>query len=433
MLPVAVAGLAAAFVMNLYEWNMGSEWFGMMLYDNYAVSFSGLLIFTTILLLALSGWHFRNEGAIIGDIYGLVIFVLAGGILMTSFSNLVLMFIGIEILSIALYILAGSRRVNIASNEASVKYFLMGSFASAVLLFGIALIFGATNSFSLTGISDYVTENEAHHSIFYVGVILTLIGMAFKIGVVPFHFWTPDVYQGSPTFITALMATVVKTAGIAAFYRLFDRCFSGIDQTWYQVLWVISAITILLANISAVLQNESKRMLAWSSVAHAGYLLLPLLALNEMSAPAIFYYSAAYSVASVTAFGVIMALSNTNNELAIDQFKGLFRSSPLLTLALIVSMFSLAGIPPLAGFFGKYFLFANAMSSNLITIVIIAIAGSLIGVYYYFRPVVFAFNQEAPAPQIEKLSFVFQLVLVIGTLLSILLGLFPDLLANLPN
>ena len=433
LLPVAITGLIAAFFTNALDWGTNHLWYNMMLYDNYAVSFTGLMIVTVILILLIASYQFRNEDNHIADIYALMIFVLTGALVMTSYSSLVMLFVGIEILSIALYILAGSRRLNLASNEASLKYFLMGAFASGFLLFGITLMYGVTGSFDLAVISDYANGTDELPLIFNTGVILILIGFAFKIGAVPFHFWTPDVYQGAPTLITAFMATVVKTAGIAAFYRLFDTCFSGIDGVWYNILWAIAAATILLGNISAVMQNEAKRMLAWSSVAHAGYLLLPVLALNELSSSSIFYYTAAYSIASVTAFGVLIAISQFNNELQLDQYKGLAKNNPMMTLALVVSMFSLAGIPPLAGFFGKYFVFVTAMESNLNIAVMIAIAGSLIGIYYYFRPVIFAFNNDGQPMEKIQTSWTFNFVLAIGVILTLLLGIFPDILSNLPG
>jgi NADH-quinone oxidoreductase subunit N len=432
ILPVAIIGLIAAFVFNALDWDTNMVYYGMMRYDNYAVSFVGLMIFSVTMIMLMASYHFRNEDSHIADIYALMIFVLVGGLIMVSYSNLVMLFIGIEILSIALYILAGSRRMNLASNEASLKYFLMGSFASGFLLFGIALMYGITGSFDLLVISDYVNGNENLPVIFITGVLLILIGFTFKIGAVPFHFWTPDVYQGTPTLLTAFMATVVKTAGIAAFYHLFDTCFSSIDGDWFNILWAIAAATILLGNISAVMQNEAKRMLAWSSVAHAGYLLIPILALNEMSASAIFYYTAAYSVASITAFAVLLGISQFSNDMQIDQFKGLAKNNPVMTTALVISMFSLAGIPPLAGFFGKYFVFVNAMSSNLNIAVIIAIIGSLIGIYYYFRPVIFAFNQEVTPMEKIKGNAAYNFVLFAGIVTIILLGIFPDVLANLP-
>lgn len=433
LIPVAVLGVLASFVMNAADWDQQKEWFGMMLSDNYSVSFNGLLIFSTLLILLLASWHFRNEGSVVADIYALMIFALTGALLMTSFSNLVMLFIGVEILSIALYILAGSRRLNLSSNEASLKYFLMGSFASGILLFGITLLFGVVNSFDLASISDYVSANNSLPLIFHTGIMLVLIGFAFKIGAVPFHFWAPDVYQGSPTLITTFMATVVKIAGIAAFFRLFDTCFSGIDTSgWYRVLWVICILTILFGNISALLQNEAKRLVAWSGVAHSGYLLIPLLALNELSAPAIFYYTTAYAVASIGVFAVILSLGDTENEVPLERFKGLAKNNPLLTFALLTGMFSLAGIPPLAGFFGKYYLFANALSNGLIIVTVIAVIGSLVGIYYYFRPVIFAFNTDVPPVQKINNGFAFNFVLMLCIFLTLLLGIFPDILANLP-
>ena len=405
----------------------------MMRYDNYAVSFVGLMIFSVLMIMLLASYHFRNEDSHIADIYALMIFTLVGGLVMVSYASLVMLFVGIEILSIALYILAGSRRMNLSSNEASLKYFLMGAFASGFLLFGITLMYGVTGSFDLLVISDYVNGNEELPMLFITGVLLILIGFSFKIGAVPFHFWTPDVYQGTPTLITAFMATVVKTAGIAAFFHLFDICFSAIDGVWFNILWVIAAATILLGNVSAVMQNEAKRMLAWSSVAHAGYLLIPVLALNELSASAIFYYTAAYSVASISAFAVLLGISQFNNEMPIDQYKGLAKNNPIMTTALVIAMFSLAGIPPLAGFFGKYFVFVTAMESNLNIAVLIAIAGSLIGIYYYFKPVIFAFNQEVPPIEKIKGNAAFNFVLFAGIIISLIIGIFPDLLANLPG
>jgi NADH-quinone oxidoreductase subunit N len=433
LLPVALTGLAAAFVLNAMDWGTNITWFGMMNYDNYAVSFTGLIIFVLFMLFMLATWHFRNEDSNIADIYALMLFSATGAMLMTSFTSLVMLFIGIEILSIPLYILAGSRRLNLSSNEASLKYFLMGAFSSGVLLFGITLVFGVCNSFDLNVISDYVNNTESTPLIFNAGVMMILIGFAFKIGAVPFHFWSPDVYQGAPTMITAFMATVVKTAAIASFYRLFDTCFSGIDGVWYQIVWVISVVTILLGNISAVMQNEAKRMLAWSGVANAGYLLIPIMALNETSASAIFYYSAAYSVASITVFAVIMALSGAKNELPVDNFKGLAKNNPLLTTALVISMFSLAGIPPLAGFFGKYMVFFSAFNSNLIVAVLFAIAGSLIGVYYYLRPVVYAFNSEGQSPDKIQANVAFNLVIFSGIFLSLFLAIFQDFFNGLPG
>lgn len=433
LLPVSITGMIAAFFTNALDWGTNITWYGMMTYDNYAVSFTGLIIFITLMLFMIATWHFRNEDSNVADIYALMIFACTGALVMTSYSSMVMLFIGIEILSIALYILAGSRRLNLSSNESSLKYFLMGAFASGVLLFGITLIYGVCNSFDLAVIAEYVNSTEQTPTLFNTGILLVLIGFCFKLGAVPFHFWSPDVYQGAPTLITAFMATVVKTAAIASFYKLFDTCFSGVDGLWYPTIWIVAVLSILLGNISAVMQNEAKRMLAWSGVAHAGYLLLPMAALNELSAPTIFYYSTAYAVASITGFAVLIALSGAQNELPVDQFKGLAKNNPLLTTALVVSMFSLAGIPPLAGFFGKYMAFLTAFNSNLVIAVILAIVGSLIGVYYYFRPVVYAFNNEGQIPERIEANVAFNVVVFTGIFLSLFIAVFQDLLSLLPG
>lgn len=433
LLPVSITGMIAAFITNALDWGTNITWYGMMMYDNYAVSFTGLIIFITLMLFMIATWHFRNEDSNVADIYALMIFACTGTLVMTSYSSMVMLFIGIEILSIALYILAGSRRLNLSSNESSLKYFLMGAFASGILLFGITLIYGVCNSFDIAVIAEYVNSSEQTPALFNTGILLVMIGFCFKLGAVPFHFWSPDVYQGAPTLITAFMATVVKTAAIASFYKLFDTCFSGVDGLWYPTIWIVAVLSILLGNISAVMQNEAKRMLAWSGVAHAGYLLLPLAALNELSANAIFYYSTAYTIASITGFAVLIAISGNQNELPVDQFKGLAKNNPLLTTALVVSMFSLAGIPPLAGFFGKYMAFLTAFNSNLVVAVILAIVGSLIGVYYYFRPVVYAFNNEGQTPERIEANVAFNIVVFTGIFLSIFIALFHDIFSGLPG
>lgn len=428
LLPIVVSGLMVAFVLNINEWGLDGSWFNsMLLFDNYALAFSNLMITITALLMLLASFHFRNESSSIGDIYALLLFSLTGGIIMVSFSNMIMLFVGIEILSIALYILAGSRRLLLASNEAALKYFLMGAFASGFLLFGIALIFGVTNSFDLNDILNFVAMSNSDNPLLSIGILLILVGLAFKVGAVPFHFWTPDVYQGAPIFITTFMSTVIKIAGVAAFYRLFNLCFSGVESTWYSVLWIICAATMLVGNILALKQTSAKRLYAFSGVANAGYLLIPILALNEVSASAIFYYTASYSVASILIFGVIMALAESDNDLEIEKFRGLFRRNKLLGFALIFGTLSLAGIPPLAGFLGKFTLFQCALESGLVNIVIIAVVASLIGVYYYFKPMIAAFDTKLTNEnEVIETDAVFSAVMLIGIALTLLLTLLAN-------
>jgi NADH-quinone oxidoreductase subunit N len=427
LLPVATTGTLIAIGLLIKDHGAFNVYFNeMVLFDNYAVSFSVLMTSIVALLFLLASHHFRNEQASIADLYALMLFSLVGAILMVSFDNLVMLFMGIEVMSIPLYILAGSRRINLSSNEAALKYFLMGAFASGFLLFGITLIFGETNSFYISKIAEYVAGYEKVSPIFASGILLMLVGFAFKIGLFPFHFWIPDVYQGAPTLFTLMMATVVKTAGIGAFYRMFDICFSGANETWFYVLWILAIATILIGNLTALVQTETKRVLAYSSIAHAGYLILPLLALNELSASAIFYYTTSYSIASVGVFAVLMALMESRPDFPLDKFKGLAKNNPLLATALIVSLLSLAGIPPLAGFFGKYFLFVNAFGSGLTFIVIMAIAGSLIGLYYYFKPIIYAFSKEGEGWPVVHMSSLYKVLILLIIVATLAIGLLPD-------
>ena len=300
---------------------------------------------------------------------------------MISFSDLTLFFIGLEILSISLYVLAASNKSDLRSNEAGLKYFLMGAFATGFLLFGIALIYGATATFNLQGIHDALAKGAISPLMVKTGVLLILVGLLFKVSAAPFHFWAPDVYEGSPTLVTMFMATVVKTAAFAAFYRLFSTCFISLSDTWIPVVAALSAITMLLGNIMAVFQTSFKRMLAYSSIAHAGYMMMAIAAMNEVSAGSIFLYAIAYSIGSLGAFACLHAMS-VNGDESISGLNGLGKRQPKVAIFLSLIMFSLAGIPPVAGFFAKYYLFYGALIGGYTWLVIIAVMSSLIGVYY---------------------------------------------------
>jgi NADH-quinone oxidoreductase subunit N len=271
---------------------------------------------------------------------------------MTAYSDLSMFFVGLEILSISLYVLASSNKHDIKSNEAGMKYFLMGSFATGFLLFGMALIYGAAASFNLVKIAEYIQTTAAHGQtpmFVYTGVLLMMVGLMFKVSAAPFHFWAPDVYEGAPTLITAFMATVVKTAAFAAFYRLFSTCFGDISGFWAQTLAIISAVTMLTGNILAVSQSSLKRMLAYSSIAHAGYMLMAIVAMNKISGGAIFLYATAYSLGSLGAFACLHAISKYGDE-SIENLKGFAADNKIWAGFLGVIVLSLAGIPPVAGF-----------------------------------------------------------------------------------
>lgn len=427
--PIVLLGLATIFVFNAMEWNTNMTYFNMMRYDNYAVAFSSVILLVAFLWFLMSQDFFKDETNKT-DHYALAIFALTGAVLMVSYTNMSMLFLGIEILSIPMYILAGSRKEDVLSNEAAFKYLIMGAFATGFLLFGIVLIYGSTGSFDLAEIAAAVAGQTAIPSIFYVGVLLMLIGLSFKVSAVPFHFWAPDVYQGAPTVITAFMSTIVKTAAFAAFLRLFSTSFASVGNSWHQVLWVIAALTLLVGNITAVLQTSTKRMLAYSSVAHAGYMLLALLSGNNLSNSSVLMYALAYSIASIGTFCIISIVDKARDTDAIDAFNGLGKSNPFLAGVMTVALLSLAGIPPTAGFFAKYYIFTSAFAAGNVSLVLIAIIASLVGVYYYFRIIIGMYFKEGSKEKIE-LSGNHMALLIIVALATIALGLFPDCIIGL--
>jgi NADH-quinone oxidoreductase subunit N len=428
--PVVILGLITTFVLNLVDWNTDKTWYGMMHYDNFAVAFSSVLIGVATLWFIMAEGFFKEESSLT-DHFALILFALAGGVIMVSYSNMTMLFLGIEILSIPMYVLAGSKKDDVLSNEAGFKYLILGAFSTGFLLFGITLIYGATASFDLPTIADYITShNGIAPGMFYVGVLLILIAMVFKVSAVPFHFWAPDVYQGAPTSVTAFMATIVKTAAFAAFLRLFAGTFAGAGSIWVDVVWVIAALTLLVGNITAVIQTSTKRMLAYSSIAHAGYMLLALIALNQFTQSSVLFYSLAYSIGSIASFGVLNIIAKSRGNDTTEAFNGLAKTNPLLAIAMTVALLSLAGIPPTAGFFAKYYIFTAAFHSGYGWLVLIAIVASLIGVYYYFRIIIAMFFKETTAETIE-VSGNHKILFVITILLTIALGLFPDMIIRL--
>jgi NADH-quinone oxidoreductase subunit N len=303
----------------------------------------------------------------------------------------------------------------------------MGSFASGFLLFGIALVYGATGTFDLLQMRAQISTLGVSGlpPYFYVGVILILIAMGFKVSVAPFHFWAPDVYDGSPTVITAFMSTVVKTAAFAAFMRLFLVGFSGVNTTWSSLMAIMIALSLVIANFTAATQNSVKRMLAYSSISHAAFMLMGILAINnQMSVQAILYYTLAYSIGSISAFTVLNAVSK-NGDVRFEAFHGLGKRNPLLAVCMVVSVLSLAGIPLTSGFFAKYYVFTSLISSNYKWLLILAVLTSAVGVYYYFKVIIAMYfkNTNNEEPLVLENSGKF--VLLLSTLLTILLGLIP--------
>lgn len=420
-----IFGLLAATIAAVMEWGSTHHYFNnMLLFDPFATGFTVLILVVAIFWFGIFSEYF--EGHLHQtDRSALVCFTLVGSIMMVSFGNLAILFLGLEILSISLYVLAGSNKESFFSNEAAFKYFIMGAFATGFLLMGIALVYGTTGSFDIASIADHVTANrEALPGFFYGGVFLILIGVGFKMSIVPFHFWAPDVYSGAPTPITALMSTVVKIAAVATFYKLFAGCFLSVQFAINETLQVLIVLTLLVANVTAVMQNNVKRMLAFSSIAHVGYILLGFIGGTIAFEGILFYYLVAYAATSLAVFGILYYVENKQGA-ALKSFSGLYLKNPFIALCFTICLFSLAGIPPFAGFFAKYRILANAINGGHVAIVLFAVAMSLVGVYYYFKPVITAFHQKENASLIllpGRVKFLIGML----TIITVALGIFPD-------
>jgi NADH-quinone oxidoreductase subunit N len=429
--PLVLIGILVAYALGFMEWNANFNipmFSNMIRFDNVALAFSGVMLATAFFWFILANDYFEKDH--VTDHFALVLFALVGALMLTAFSNMTTLFLGIEILSIPMYVLAASRKRDLASNEAGFKYLIMGSFASGFLLFGIALIYGATGSFDLMAIRAYISQNGSDlPAFFYAGVLLLLVAMLFKVSAAPFHFWAPDVYEGSPTVITALMSTIVKTAAFAAFMRLFLVTFGGVNETWGMILSVVIALSLVVSNITAAAQQSVKRMLAYSSISHAAFMLMAILANNRgmASVSAILYYSLAYSIGSIAAFTVVYHVSKEENGSSnLEAFNGLAKRHPLMAVCMTVAMLSLAGIPVTSGFFAKYFVFSLLIGTSYNWLIILAILTSAVGVYYYFK-VIIAMYFKAPAKHdgitIDSSHVV---LLLLTTLFTIALGLVPN-------
>jgi len=424
---IVILGLLANIGLSIADWDHNEVVYNMMVLDNFALAFN--IAFSVIAILwFISAVDYFNNDNNFSDHYALVLFSLTGGLVLVSFTNMSMLFLGIEILSIPLFVLVGSDKTRLSSNEAAFKYFLLGAFASAFLLFGIALIYGATGSFQNSEIAAQLGSN-GYNALAFAGMLLMLVAMAFKVSAAPFHFWAPDVYQGAPSYITALMATVVKTVAFAAFYRLFESTFASMSVSYKIVFGIIAALTLLISNITAAVQTNTKRMLAFSSISHAGFMMIAILCINGTSG-ILLYYTLVYSISSIAAFTVFESVrkaSNGNED--ISAFKGLVKRSPLMAAVFAFALLSMSGIPPLAGFMAKYLVFTLAISNGYMWLAIIGIIGSLIAVYYYFKLIIAMYGHEGDETPIA-ISGLQKLLLVICAIALIALSIVPNLVIN---
>jgi NADH-quinone oxidoreductase subunit N len=435
LLPIVLLGILAAYALNFMEWRQGvsiSYFDNMIAFDKMGVAFSGIILATSFFWFILAHDYF-NEDTNLVDHFALVLFALVGALMLTAFKNMTTLFLGIEIMSIPLYVLAASKKNDLRSNEAGFKYLIMGSFASAFLLFGIALIYGASGSFDIAVIRDYINKQGAELPVFfYAGIVMMLVAMCFKISAAPFHFWAPDVYEGSPTLITALMSTVVKTAAFAAFMRLFMVAFGEVSALWTGILAGVVALSLIIANFSAAMQSSVKRMLAYSSISHAAFMLMVIVAniRSNISVDALIYYSLAYSIGSIAAFGIVYHVTRNGNE-TVDAFNGLGKRNPGLAFCMTVAMLSLAGIPVTAGFFAKYFVFTTIVGTQYNWLLILAVITSAVGAYYYLKIIIAMYFKQRDTEASLVVERSNQLVIVVATVFTLIIGIVPGVIAEM--
>ncbi|MCR4032562.1 MULTISPECIES: NADH-quinone oxidoreductase subunit N [Flavobacterium] len=436
IVPITILGLIGVLALNYCEFGTEQSYYNNMIaVSKFSTAFSSLFIVLTIFLVALSHNFYQNHPTKISDYVAIKIFLLAGAVAMVSFGNLAMFFLGIEILSIALYVLAASDRLNIKSNEAGMKYFLMGSFASGIILFGICLIYGAMGSFDISDIHE--TALSAELPIWFpIGMILMIVGMLFKVAAVPFHFWAPDVYEGSPALTTALMSTLAKVVAIATLFKLVSgmNLIASLENqdllhTFEIIVVIISIASMSVGNIMALRQVNVKRMLAFSGISHAGFMLMTLLTVSA-SAGVLLYYTAAYALSGIAAFSVILYVCRDRDNEDITNFHGLGKTNPLLAAVLTASLLSMAGIPIFSGFFAKLFLFNQTIQAGYIGLVIVAVINSIISVGYYFKLIIAMYSKEPNQERTGK-PFLIYATAVVSIALNIALGLFPSLVLDL--
>ena len=429
IVPLTIVGLLAVLGLTISEFGLTEGYYNnMIVVSKFSTTFSCLFIVLTIFLVALSHNFYENHQSKISDYIAIKIFLLSGAVAMVSFGNLAMFFLGIEVLSIALYVLAASDRLNLKSNEAGMKYFLMGSFASGIILFGICMIYGAMGSFDVSDIAA-MSQSAELPVWFPIGIVLLTIGMLFKVAAVPFHFWAPDVYEGSPTMTTALMSTLVKVVAMATLYKLLSVMNADISESFKIVIVIISMASMTIGNIMALRQVNVKRMLAFSGVSHAGFMLMTLLSLST-SAGSLLYYASAYALSGIAAFSVIIYVCKNRDNEDIVNFHGLGKNNPLLAAILTASLLSMAGIPIFAGFFAKLVLFSQTIEAGYLALVIVAVINSIISVGYYFKLILAMYTKE-PNEERKATPFVIYAVAVIAIVLNIALGLFPSVVLDL--
>src|SRR5438093_1148261 len=408
--PLGVIGLIGAAIASLALWNHNATSFGVVSADNFGLFVTWILIVVGVLSLAISAPTIERERLPQGEYYALMLFALAGMMLMAMASDLLVVFLALEVMSLAVYVLTGIRRDSAVASEAAFKYFLLGAFASAFFLYGIAFTYGLTGSTRLDRVGSLIAAQAmAPTPMQLLAVGLLLVGFAFKVSAVPFHMWTPDAYEGAPAAVTGFMSTGVKAAAFAAFFRVFLAAFEPLRGDWWAIVWAIAAATMILGTVVGVAQTSVKRMLAYSSIAHGGYLLVALVAGTDVGRGAVLFYLLAYAVTNLGAFGVIALLDRVDrpNDQVRD-YAGLWNEHPWLAGLMSLFLLSLGGFPPMAGFIAKWYVFSAAVKAGYTGLAIIGVLMSVVSVFFYLRVVVMMYmtpsDQPAQFPAVPKFA-----------------------------
>jgi NADH-quinone oxidoreductase subunit N len=430
---VSLAGLVGALLSAIALWGTRVRGFrDMVVLDDYALFFHLVIGYAAALIVLLSVDYLARTGAESGEYYALLLFATSGMFLLASAGDLIAVFLALELMSLSLYVLAGLFKLRLTAGEASMKYFLLGVFASAFLLYGIALLYGATGTTNVDRLAS-AAASAPGDPLIMLGLAMLMVGFGFKISSVPFHMWAPDVYQGAPTSVTALIATGSKAAVFAALIRFVVSALRPAQTDWTALLWALAVATMTVGNVVALAQSNLKRMLAYSSVAHVGYMLVGLVAGGPSGAGAVMFYLLAYAFTTVGTFGVITLLERAGDEaVQVRDYAGLARRHPLLAFTLALFLLSLVGIPPLAGFVAKFYLFGAAVKAGFIWLAVIAVLNSVVAAYYYLRVIVMMYMQEPDADSAALApSFAGGLALAIALLGIVLLGVAPGPFADL--
>jgi NADH-quinone oxidoreductase subunit N len=427
---LAALGLIAALVVTVWRYGESEISFSRMIMEDGFSHFLQLIFLATGLAgIGLAYDYIKRREIQRGEYYTLLLFTVGGMMLMALAGDLIVVFLALELLSIPLYVLSGFARPQEDSEEAAMKYFLLGAFASSFVVYGIALVYGATQTTQFEEIVLSVKSASANTELLVVGAGLILVGLGFKVAAVPFHMWTPDVYQGAPSSVTGFMSVGAKAGGFAALLRVFIFAFPGLSDSWSVLAMIIAALTMAWGNIAAIAQPNIKRMLAYSSIAHAGYILmiLPAAADSQIASDAVsaaLFYILAYAVTNLGAWGVVLALEKKGGGgLNLEDYAGLGTKNPGLALAMAIFMFSLTGIPPTAGFMGKFYIFRAVIEANLIWLAIVGVVTSLISAYYYLRIIIIMYMRPGE-PETRSEPWLDTTVMVTGVL-TFLLGILP--------